>query len=123
MAKQTLFEKYGGFSAVSKIVLDFYDVLLDSDEVGPFFDDVDMARLIDHQTKFIASLLGGPAAYTDEQLKRLHERLKLQDKHFDEVLETLGDTLKEHGFSAGDIVKVHAALEDRRPVIVCRNVD
>ena len=28
MAKQTLFEKYGGFSAVSKVVLDFYDVLL-----------------------------------------------------------------------------------------------
>lgn len=123
MAKQTLFEKYGGFSAVSKIVLDFYDVLLDSDEVGPFFDDVDMAKLIDHQTKFIASLLGGPASYTDEQLKRLHERLNLKDKHFDEVLETLGDTLTKHGFSAGDVGLVNTALEERRPVIVCRNVD
>ena len=82
-----------------------------------------MARLIDHQTKFIASLLGGPASYTDEQLKRLHERLNLEDKHFDEVLETLGGTLKKHGFSAGDVGLVNAALEERRPVIVCRNVD
>ncbi|MAZ04640.1 MAG: group 1 truncated hemoglobin [Sneathiella sp.] len=122
MAKQTLFEKYGGFSAVSKIVLDFYDVLLDSDEIGPFFDDVDMPRLIDHQTKFIASLLGGPASYTDEQLKRLHERLNLKDSHFDEVLATLGDTLKRHGFSAGDLALVNAALEQRRSVIVCRDV-
>jgi hemoglobin len=123
MAKQTLFEKYGGFSTVSKIVLDFYDVLLDSDEVGPFFDDVDMARLMDHQTKFIASLLGGPVSYTDEQLKRLHERLDLQDKHFNEVVETLGVTLKKHGFSDGDVTAVRDALERRRPAIVCHNVN
>ena len=123
MAKQTLFEKYGGFSAVSKIVLDFYDVLLDSDEVGPFFDDVDMPRLIDHQTKFIASLLGGPASYTDEQLQRLHERLKLRDRHFDEVLGTLGETLKKHGFSAGDLALVNEELEQRRSVIVSHHVD
>ena len=123
MAAQTLFEKYGGFSAVSKIVLSFYDVLLDSDEVGPFFDDVDMARLIDHQTKFIASLLGGPASYTDEQLYRLHERLDLEDRHFDEVVETLANTLAKHGFSAGDVATVKAELEARRPVIVKQNVD
>lgn len=69
MAEQTLYEKYGGFSQVSKIVLAFYDTLLDDDDIGPFFDDVDMARMVDHQTKFIASLLGGPAAYTDNQLR------------------------------------------------------
>lgn len=123
MAKQTLFEKYGGFSAVSKIVLDFYDVLLDSEEVGPFFDDVDMARLIDHQTKFIASLLGGPASYTDEQLYRLHERLNLKDRHFDEVVETLGATLKKHGFKGEDVATVMSSLELRRSVIVSHNVD
>lgn len=123
MAKQSLFEKYGGFSAVSKIVLDFYDVLLDSDDVGPFFDDIDMARLIDHQTKFIASLLGGPASYTDEQLHRLHERLNLENSHFDEVVETLSDTLKKHSFSEGDVAAVRDALEQRRSAIVVHNVD
>ncbi|MFC4273042.1 group 1 truncated hemoglobin [Sneathiella chungangensis] len=123
MAKQSLFEKYGGFSTVSKIVLDFYDVLLDSDDVGPFFDDIDMARLIDHQTKFIASLLGGPASYTDEQLHRLHERLNLENSHFDEVVETLSDTLKKHSFSADDVAAVRDALEQRRSAIVSNNVD
>ena len=56
MADQTLFEKYGGFSSVSKVVLAFYDTLLDSDDIGPFFDDIDMSRMVDHQTKFVASL-------------------------------------------------------------------
>ncbi len=59
MSEQSLFDKYGGFSKVSKIVLAFYDTLLDSDEIGPFFDDIDMTKMVDHQTKFVASLLGG----------------------------------------------------------------
>ena len=86
MTEQTLYEKYGGFSNVSKIVLAFYDTLLDDDDIGPFFDDVDMAKMVDHQTKFIASLLGGPASYTDNQLKQLHSHLEITDEHYD-VLE------------------------------------
>ena len=60
----TLYQKYGGFGAISRVVIDFYDRLLDSETVGDYFDNVDMKRLIDHQTKFIAYLLGGPADYT-----------------------------------------------------------
>jgi hypothetical protein len=52
----SLFEKYGGFAAISKIVMDFYGRVLDSDEIGHFFDDVEMGRQIDHQTKFIAQV-------------------------------------------------------------------
>jgi len=51
---RTPFEKYGGFATVSKIVMVFYDRVLDSDIMAPFFDDVDMRRLTDHQTKFIS---------------------------------------------------------------------
>lgn len=64
----TLFQKYGGFASISRVVLTFYDKALDSDQIGGFFDDIDMPRLVDHQTKFIASLLGGPASYSDERL-------------------------------------------------------
>jgi truncated hemoglobin YjbI len=56
----TLFDKYGGFAMVSKIVMDFYDRVLESEIAGPFFDGIDMRRQIDHQTKFIAQILGAP---------------------------------------------------------------
>ena len=52
--EQTLFDKYGGFSTVSKIVLRLYDQILDDDDLGPFFDDVDLPKLVDHQTKFVS---------------------------------------------------------------------
>jgi len=118
MTKQTLFEKYGGFSQVSRVVLAFYDKLLDSDDIGPFFDDIDMSKMVDHQTKFIASLLGGPASYTDAQLRQLHSHLPIQDAHFDELKEVLKETLANHNFETGDIDAVLQEFENRRVLIV-----
>ena len=43
----TLFDKYGGFATVSKVVMSFYDRVLDSDQIGEYFEDIDMKRLID----------------------------------------------------------------------------
>ena len=118
MAEQSLFEKYGGFSNVSKVVMAFYDTLLDSDEIGPFFDDVDMAKMVDHQTKFVASLLGGPASYSDIQLKNLHAHLDINDAHFDELKIVLRQTLENHGFEDHDTDAVLGEFEKRRVQIV-----
>ncbi|MEX0317158.1 MAG: group 1 truncated hemoglobin [Ruegeria sp.] len=118
MPSQTLFEKYGGFSSVSKVVMAFYDTLLDSDDIGPFFDEVDMSKMVDHQTKFVAMLLGGPASYTDHQLRQLHSHLDIRDAHFDELKVVLSGTLQDHGFDPEDIEAVLAEFESRRTLIV-----
>ena len=118
MSAQNLFEKYGGFGAISKVVMSFYDTLLDSDELGPFFDDVDMKRLIDHQIKFVASLLGGPADYTGERLQQLHAHLAIENRHFDEMKRVLDGTLEDHGFTEIDRQTVLDAFEQRRGLIV-----
>jgi hemoglobin len=118
MPEQSMFEKYGGFSRISKVVMTFYDRVLDNDDVGPFFDDIDMARMVDHQTKFIASLLGGPAAYSDNQLRKMHARLNVADAHFDELKRILRATLQLHGFDEQDIDTVMSGFEQRRSLIV-----
>ncbi|MEM9148103.1 MAG: group 1 truncated hemoglobin [Pseudomonadota bacterium] len=115
---QSLYQKYGGFGSISRVVMDFYDRLLDSEEVGSFFDDVDLKRLIDHQTKFVASLLGGPADYTDERLAQLHGHLKIEASHFDAMAALLAETLDDHGFEPGDRDAVLAEIEARRSLIV-----
>ena len=95
----SLFQKYGGFAKVSRIVLTFYEKVLDSDQIGDFFDGIDMSRLVDHQTKFIASLLGGPASYTDERLRQLHAHLGITDSDMDEMARFLSALSSLH--SAG----------------------
>jgi hemoglobin len=115
---QTLFEKYGGFATVSRVVMDFYDRALDSDQIGGYFDDVDLKRLVDHQTKFVSSLMGGPASFADERLRALHAHLGISDADMDEMKAILSRTLDDHGVAASDVGLVMDAIEARRPLIV-----
>ena len=107
---QSLYDKYGGFAVISRVVMDFYDRLLDSDTVGPFFDDVDMRKLIDHQTKFVAYLLGGPAEYTGDRLQQLHAHLEIADTDFDEMKQLLDQTLGDHRSRTGQNLDGNAAV-------------
>jgi hemoglobin len=114
----TLFEKYGGFAAISKIVMDFYGRVLDSDEVGPFFDNIEMGRQIDHQTKFIAQVLGGPAAYTNDMLQRVHAAHDIDRTACNEVARLLSQTLSDHGMSEDDLNFVMTEIETRSRFII-----
>ena len=118
MAPKSIYERYGGFSTINRIVIDFYDNVLDSDVIGPFFEDVDLERLIDHQTKFIASLMGGPVSFTDEQLRRAHANMTIAAADFDEMKRILAGALELHGVEAEDVATVMAAIEARRSIIV-----
>lgn len=118
MSAKTPYEKYGGFSTVSRIVMRLYDKLLDDDDVGPFFDDVDMPRLIDHQTKFVSSLMGGPASFTDTHIANAHRNLTIHDAHFDRLKELIQETLDEFSVESDDAAIVLAAFEARRSLLV-----
>lgn len=120
---QTLYERYGGFAAVSRLVMAFYDNILDSDKLADYFDDVDMRRLIDHQTKFIASLMGGPASYSNEVLRNVHRSLNIDHSSFDELVSVLRKTLSEFKVEIDDIETIVEAIEERRFVIVSEQRD
>ena len=114
----SVYEKYGGFRTVSRVVMSFYDMVLDSDQIGDYFEHVDMTRQIDHQTKFIASLMGGPASFSDARLKQVHASLGISHADFDEMASLLAEALAEHGVEDSDIRTVMAEIEARRPIIV-----
>ena len=118
---QTIYEKYGGFKTISRIVMTFYEMALDSDEIGGFFEDIDMPRLIDHQTKFVSSLVGGPASFSDEQIEAVHRNLNISHSDFDEMAELFGQALSMHGMSDGDVKTALAAIEGKRAIIVARD--
>ena len=118
--KATMFERYGGFGTVHRVVLSFYDKMLDSDIVGPYFDDIDMSALVDHQTKFISQVMGGPASYTNEVLEQVHRNIGVTDTAFDEMAEILRRTLEEFEFKDEDVRAVVADIQSRRPYIVAR---
>jgi hemoglobin len=117
---QTIFERYGGFAKVSRIVMVFYDKVLDSDAIGDYFENVDLARLIDHQTKFIASVMGGPVSISDDHLQRAHAGLGIDETALDEMLRLLEQTFREFGLEEADITRVVAKIRRRSHLIVTR---
>lgn len=120
--KRTIFERYGGLARISRIVSAMYDKILDSPLTAPYFEGVDMRRLIDHQTRFVATLMGGPASYTNEQLERAHARLGITEPAFAEMVALLGKTLEEFGFADEDIAEVERQMLDRKHLIVARSM-
>lgn len=120
MPAETIFERYGGFAKVSRVVSSFYDRVLDSPLLAPYFAGIDMRRQIDHQTKFIAALMGGPASYTREHLQRVHARLGITDEAFDELTLLLRETLEDFDFAEGDIAAVYGEVVAYRSTVVTR---
>ena len=119
--KRSLFERYGGFTNVSKVVSAFYDKVLESDRLSSFFEGVDMRRLIDHQTKFISTLMGGPSSYTHEQLERAHARLGIGDSSFNESARLLAETLEDFDYDESDISTIIAEFTRYKRVIVTKD--
>lgn len=114
----TIFERYGGFAKVSRLVSTFYGSVTQSPLLRPYFAGVDMSVLIDHQTRFVAYLMGGPASFTNEHLARVHARLRVTDQAFDEMVRLFRQALEDHDYDESDISVVTANLINRRSYIV-----
>ena len=118
--KSTIFQPYGGFASVSRVVMSFYDKVLDSPVASPYFSNTNMKRLIDHQTKFIAQVMGGPASYTDDQLERVHNHLGITEVAFMETMGLLTETLEDFDFADDDIRYVENEMMNRKNFIIAK---
>ena len=117
MSKQTLYEKYG-FEVISEIVHDFYGRVLKSSVTAPYFVGIDMERLINHQTQFLCYLMGGPVNYSDDELHKMHDRLKISEDAFDEVADLLEETMEDHDMLDDECDFVMTAIQSRRGIII-----
>jgi hemoglobin len=117
---QSIFERYGGFASVSKVVSAFYRKALESPVLAHHFENVEMRRLIDHQTKFVASLMGGPASFSNEELERVHSRLNINDREFEEMITLFKETLEDFEFEISDIAAIQSEMLSRKRYIATR---
>ena len=114
----SMFERYGGFANISKVVMAFYDKALDSDIIGDYFEDVDIKALIDHQTKFIAQVMGGPADYTNEALQSIHAKHSIDQAAFNEMAMLLEETLEDFDIAPNDIKIIMEDILSRSAYII-----
>ena len=103
---------------VSRVISTFYDRVLSTPQLIHYFEGVDMRRLIDHQTKFVASVMGGPASFTDEHLARVHKHLGIDESSFEEVVLILRESMEDHNMNETDIGDVMSQVRSRKQFIV-----
>jgi hemoglobin len=115
---ETIYSRCGGAPALARLVFKFYDRVLASERLAPYFAHVDMTRLVEHQTKFIASVMGGPPSFTDTELRDAHAHLSISDAVFDEMTDLLETTLHEFGIDSTDIGQVMGSIRNKRRLIV-----
>lgn len=120
MEPADLFHRLGGMERASKIVLAMYDRVLASERLEPYFRDVDMRRLVEHQAQFLASVMGGPESHTDEDLRIIHSRLEIDRATFREMLDQLRAAMEVEGVAERDVDFVLAAYARRESCIVTR---
>jgi len=115
---ETLFDKYGGFSAISEIVHSFYEKVMDEDSLRHYFQGIDMERLARHQTDFLTMVFGGPVTYSMQALKESHRRLSIIEEDFNCVADLLEEALEEADVEDEDIATVMQTIIDAKDSIV-----
>jgi hemoglobin len=115
---QTIFERNGGFATVRKVVSTFYEYVLDNEVVAPYFAGVDMRQQVDHQSKFVSAVMGGPASYSDEHLQRVHARLGINHQAFVVIAGLLQEAMEDHGMSRADVEAVVREFAAREHLVV-----
>jgi hemoglobin len=112
------YEAVGGGAAVSAVVNDFYERVLDDPQLAPYFEDVDMARLKRHQVLLVTKVLGGPDNYTGRPLDEAHEGLGITSDDFNAVVGHLAGAMKDAGVPDDIIGRAGAAVVATEPDIV-----
>jgi hemoglobin len=115
---QTIFERYGGFATVRKIVSSFYEYVLDDEVMAPYFTGIDMRRQIDHQSKFISAVMGGPGSYSDDHLQRVHARLGITHDAFKVMAGLLQEAMEDHDMAPVDVDAVMHEIVIREHLVV-----
>lgn len=95
---ESLYNKLGGETAVSKAVDIFYEKVISDQEINGFFKGVDMNKQMRKMKSFLSYAFGANTPFHGASMRDVHARLVqqgLHDLHFDNVKNHLEATLIE----------------------------
>ncbi|MCF3933011.1 hypothetical protein L1787_06230 [Acuticoccus sp. M5D2P5] len=102
---------------LSRLIFCFYDFVLSSPRLSPYFAETNMRRLVERQVKYIASLLDG-APLDDEDEFAAPRAVAIPEIHFDELIAHLKAALDHVDLDEASAAIVLAEFETRRWAII-----
>jgi hemoglobin len=92
-ANDSLFRALGAQAGVKRLSDDFIDRMLADPRVKGFFKDTKLSRLRDKLYLQFCAVSGGPCVYDGDDMKEVHEGMKLGKGDFNAVVELLQDAM------------------------------
>lgn len=121
--QKTLYERLGGYDAISAVVDEFLQRVWDDPTVGRFFVGMgtDTRNQLRQKNKNLLCFnTGGPCRKINRSLKVTHEGLGITDKEFDIVVNHLADILNEFKIPAREQQELMTKVGQLRAYIVER---
>ncbi len=119
--EKSLYERLGGYGAISAVVNDFANKLFIDPEVGSFFKGMGTdtrKSFIQKNINLVCNVTGGPCKVISRAAKTVHGGLGITEAEFNVVANHLVDTLDKFKVPAKEKQELLAIIDTLKPDIV-----
>jgi hemoglobin len=93
----TLYDDLGGKPVMDRVISDMLDLALADPKMAPIFVDSDLERLERLLIIHTCHIADGPCQYEGQDMRRAHDGLGIQTKHFNRLVENLQAAMDGQG--------------------------
>ena len=118
---KSLYERLGGYEAISAVANDFAEKLFVDPEVGAFFKGMGTdtrKSFIQKNINLVCNVTGGPCKIISRDAKTVHAGLGITEEDFNVVVNHLVDTLDKFKVPAREKEELLAIIGKLKPDIV-----
>jgi hemoglobin len=120
MGKRSLYDRLGGYNAISAVVDDFIGNVAADKRINKFFAKANIPRLKARLVEQLCQASGGPCIYTGGDMKSVHAGMGVRNKDFDALVQDLVKSLNKFKVPAAEQKEIASVLLPMRKDIVTR---
>jgi hemoglobin len=120
MAKRSLYDRLGGYGAISAVVDDFVANVAADKRINKFFAKANVPRLKARLVEQLCQASGGPCVYTGADMKTAHAGMGVRNKDFDALVQDLVKSLNKFKVPKAEQKEIASVLLPMRKDIVTR---
>jgi hemoglobin len=120
MGKRSLYDRLGGYNAISAVVDDFIGNVAADKRINKFFAKANIPRLKARLVEQLCQASGGPCIYTGGNMKSVHAGMGVRNKDFDALVGDLVKSLNKFKVPKAEQKEIASVLLPMRKDIVTR---
>jgi hemoglobin len=120
----SLFDKYGGVPAITRIVRDFHERLMRRPNLRRYFEEMEVEKVIQHHIAYVSFAMGKPNQdFTMKKIHDQHMQAGVTKASYNQIMEIFFASLEEEGVTPEDIEHIEETLKSVRGEIVSKGLE